>query len=135
MVVKQQSKSLLLLVRWLHMIHFGTRYISFGRGDICVGNYWSSLTFQNIRPAAECGTALDCESVELIDSIIEVPFSSIQDFGVFERKLKKVEQADGGCFEFKGWKFYFIQGSKASIAVVSKHFNLVLDRMLPCFAC
>lgn len=119
------------------MIDYDKKVIEFGHGDICVGNMWDGLTFQNIRPPQECGTTVyrGQKDLEFYDEPIRITFRTLYNLVKFEDGLAAVSNKEAEYFEYDGWKFYFIPGSEVSLSVVTKHFKSAWSRVLQTIAC
>ena len=119
------------------MIDYDKRIIEFGHGDICVGNMWDGLKFQNIQPPRECGTAvsIDQSSADFYGEPVRIIFRTLYNLVKFKDGLAAVSNKEAEYFEYDGWKFYFIPGSEASLSVVTKHFKSAWSRVLQAMAC
>lgn len=119
------------------MINHEHKYIELGHGDIVVGQSWSGLTFQNIRPPQECGA--HCwrgqEGIDFLGEIVVVECSTISQLSTFSKALSEIEAGNTDSMTFSGWTIKFIPGSKVSVGVVRLHFDWMRDRMLQTLAC
>ena len=118
------------------MILYDNKIISLGVGDVCVGETWSGLTFQGIKPPQEVGMHLfrDQEGLEFIDTMVELPILDIQSISEFECKMRRVESGEADFIMYNDWVIKF-NGNEKSAKVVRMHFDCLKNRIMNCIAC
>ena len=118
------------------MINHETRIIELGHGDVCVGESWSGLTFQNIEPAEKIGTNIfrSLGDINFLGETVELLITDINEISQFESKLQDVEASIHDYLEYKGWVIKF-NGNWKSAEVVRAHFNYLKNRIMNCLAC
>ena len=96
--------------------------MKFGYGDIGVNSDYQTISFQQFKPPAICGSYVSNDDVEWVGEEITIRIS-YEDYCELNEALAKVFDKELKSFAFKGYTFDFTNFNEESVKVCKKNLD------------
>ena len=109
--------------------------LKFGYGDILVrsDSVKQTISFQQFEPSSICGGPVS-ENPEFIGEEIIFNISG-DDYYLLQNNLRKVRNYAISVFDFKGYRFDFVNLNLGSIDAIKEHLHNAMSLYFMCCAC